>query len=382
MKVLAVLFLSFCLLLSGCWNRVEVNDLAIESMLGVDLAGGGQIRTTSQIVIPSLLTGRANGQNSDGGRAYFVVSQEGRDLLDCIGKMQEELSRQFMVGHRRVVIFGEKLARAGIQKIIDELTRNPEGRLNTYILIADHSNADKLMNIPDYLEKVPAEAVREIERSHTGLAIQLKDFLLMCASEENTAVAGAIRATQKGFELSGVAVFRDFKLIDYLNDEQARALLWLRNDVDRGAITIELPGTDQKISIRILHAQTKYKPSMRNGHIHMDVNIRAEGNVSENNSNLDLTNPHLLEKVEREVTDSIRARIMETVEHAQKDFKADIFGFGTIVYRNMPAEWERLKSKWNEEFPRTEVDLHIALNIHRIGMSGPGLELKEEEIQK
>jgi spore germination protein KC len=378
------LFILILVFLTGCWNRVEINDLAIESMLGVDLADRRQIRIIAQIVNPPLLTDSSPGDPRDRetGQAYFVLTQEGSNPSECSSKLQEKLSRQFIVAHRRVVIIGDKLARSGIQNVLDHLSRDPGTRLDTFILVADHMEASRLLSTPDYLEKMPSEAVLEIEHSNTGLAIDMKDFLLMCATEGTAPVAATIRATRKGFELSGTAVFRDYKLIGYLNDEQTRALMWLRDEMKKGVVTIDSPGTNKKISVNILRAKTKLKPSIQNGHVHMDVYILTEGNISENNSNLNLFNPKNIEKIEQQTADQIRACIRQTIGFAQKQLQADIFKFGQIVYKKLPNEWETLRYRWGEEFPKTEVTLHIKVNIRQIGMLGQGLELKEEEIQK
>lgn len=366
--------------LNGCWNRIEINDLAIESMVGLDWAPHHHIRTTAQIVVPNQ---RGGGGNNQGNKPFFTVSEEGRNLIDDFSKVQEDLSRQMIISHRRIIIIGEKLAREGVHQVLDELIKRPEERQNVYVLVAHGEEAQKLLNQSYPLETLPSEGIRELVRSRTGLSIQLKDFLLSFITPGISPVAASIRATKNGFALDGTAVFRNDRLVGYLNPEQTQGLLWLRGNVARNISTVSTPDGKAKITVRFIQTKTSMTPSLDHGRVHMDIRVRTVGKVVENNSTLDLSQPRHLAWVQREVEKRIRDQIAHTVSLVQHKYHADIFGFGTSLYRVHPKEWNTLQNNWEDmHFPRTEVAIHVQANIRNVGMSGPGLELKEEEITK
>ena len=62
-----LLLLSICvsiLFLSGCWDRVEVNDLAIVTATAIDKSDDNQIELSIQIFIPKSLS-------SGGGQSWW-----------------------------------------------------------------------------------------------------------------------------------------------------------------------------------------------------------------------------------------------------------------------------------------------------------------------
>ena len=60
--------LSLCgmILLSGCWDRVEINDLAIVTAAAIDATDDNQIELSLQVFIPKAL-GSGGGQGGGGG---------------------------------------------------------------------------------------------------------------------------------------------------------------------------------------------------------------------------------------------------------------------------------------------------------------------------
>lgn len=63
-RVMIMLLLLSSILLSGCWDRTEINDLAIVLATGVDYKDG-QAQLTAQIFIPR----KGSGGSESGGQA-------------------------------------------------------------------------------------------------------------------------------------------------------------------------------------------------------------------------------------------------------------------------------------------------------------------------
>lgn len=65
-----LLFLSFSgslLLLGGCWDRVEINDLAIVTAAAIDEKGANRVELSLQIFVPKSMGGQGQGQGGGGG---------------------------------------------------------------------------------------------------------------------------------------------------------------------------------------------------------------------------------------------------------------------------------------------------------------------------
>ncbi|MNW70979.1 hypothetical protein D3C74_505550 [compost metagenome] len=45
----------------------------------------------------------------------------------------------------------------------------------------------------------------------------------------------------------------------------------------------------------------------------------------------------------------------------QREYHADIFGFGGVIHEEMPKTWRKLKEKWPEEF--NDLDVKVSSEI-------------------
>ena len=101
MKRGLLLFLSAAmslLCLTGCWDRVEVNDIAIVTGTAIDKKGD-EIELSIQIFIPKA-AGSSTEQSSSGGNEHITVttSQTGKNIADALSKLQGKLSREVFWG--------------------------------------------------------------------------------------------------------------------------------------------------------------------------------------------------------------------------------------------------------------------------------------------
>lgn len=117
---------------SGCWNRRELDTLGIQLGTAIDKVGN-QYRVSVQVVIPSELSAKAGG----GGRSPVAMYEAtAPTVFEAFRKLTETSSRKIYSAHIRVLIIGESLAREGIANVLDLLSRNPEARTDFYLMIA------------------------------------------------------------------------------------------------------------------------------------------------------------------------------------------------------------------------------------------------------
>jgi spore germination protein KC len=366
---LVVSLLSF--LLAGCWDRIEVNDLALVMASGLDQATGRNIRLTTQIAIPS--QGGQSASSSSSQLPFLVVSAVGTDTINAKQKIQEKLSRRLYIPHRRVLIIGEKLARKGIGPILDDFTRAHYSRIDAFVLIAKGTTANALLKIPSQYEGLPMEAVREIERSKTGPAITIKDLVNTVASGTMSPLIPVIEKVSQPngkatFRISGAAVFRHDQLAGWLDPKKTRGITWLQKEVKRGFITVGLRETPGVISMSLINNTIKIFPKKDHGRLVMHVNAQAEGNIVENTTDLDLMNPENDPRVNQALSDELYKRMITTLNTIQHRYKSDVLNFGEIIHQEYPKEWKKLSTHWDEEFPKLKVIIHTKVTSKHIGM--------------
>ena len=368
-------------LLTGCWNRIEVNDIAIVTAIGLDLVEDNMIRLTLQVAIPTKLgpTGGSSGGGKE--RSTFVISEKGVTVSEAYRNLQMKLSRRVFFSQSRVLLIGESLARKGIFNIIDFYTRFQQPRMNSFIMFTEEAASEVIKNIPN-LESVSAEETKELAKLSVGLKVYVRDFLNMLLTDGVEPYAPQYKLTSlevdtenesgKVQTINGAAVFKKDKLIGWMDETETRGILWLRNEIEGGVISIKIPKEKGggNISFDIIRSKTQILPHHEHGQMKITVNVTSEMSAIENASKLELFNPKVIEEIQKNIEKEIKDRIQIVVNKAQKDFQSDIFGFGQAVYREYPKAWNTFyKKNWNHEFSQVDVNINSKVYIRRIGLS-------------
>lgn len=393
-----VLMILIMLLMTGCWSRVEVNDIAVVTAMAMDKMDDGEIRLALQLAVPRLLgpTAIGGGGTEVEAKATWVVAEKGKNVMDAFEKIQMKLPRRLFFSHSRTLIIGEKLARKGVAPLLDIVSRGRQSRLDSYILLTK-GEAIQVLNFTPKFERVGAEIIREEAKMGVMANKTLGEFLNMLLDEGMQPLASQVeilpsvvpnknkaqdKKRYRSLGMVGTAVFHKDKLVGWLNKREGRGLLWLRNEVKTAVITVNIPkekGSGQ-ISIRVLKSTTKRKPILQNGKIQMKVEIRSQGEIIENTSKLNLDDPKIIVYIQKKLENELEKLIELTLNKVQKQYKSDVIGFGNSVFRRYPAYWKNtLKARWDQEFPNVEVSITPHVNINQTGLNTRPFIWQEKE---
>jgi len=380
------------LLLSGCWDRVEINDLAIVTATAIDIKDDNQIELSLQVFIPKSL-GSGGGQTGiagGGGSVTLVRSQKGFNISDALSKLQSKIPRKVFWGQCKVFIFGEKLAKQGIQEEMDFLLRHPQPRERAYLYVSKGNPKDALESLPP-LERYSGEVIRELSDLHIGMQVTIQDIQegLIGVSQAGALPFIKILPPGKGEEklqgipyIVGTAVFKKDKMVGTMSEKETRGILWLRNEMEAYTVTVKPEGVKGEISLNPVSARVKLIPQIRNDKWKMLVNIDTEGAVIQNGTNLALTSPKSLQPVEKAYQEDIQKRIELAIQQAQHKVKADIVKFGKEFHRKYPKEWKKVEDRWPEVFSEMEVEVNVEAHIRRQGYINKPGGLPEKEVKE
>ena len=372
-------------LLGGCWSRREINDLAIILGAGVDRTPDNKIRITLQLARPSAFGGsaEAGGGSAPKQNIVWVVSAEGSTIFDAERELALKVSRRIYWGHNIILVYGEKIAREGVRDISNFFLRNPQPRETIWVLIA-RGEARKVLESHSELEKTSAQSLGFLARHRAGFAIMLKDFQMALASRGTNPAAPRVEleaagepqgpgmeehTAHKELAITGTGVFKDDRLVGWLDNSETRGLLWLRGEIEKGVITIPSPGQPDKfISLNIIRSNTRVDPSYDGETISFNVKMTFEGDLLEQQSTEDLTKPEKIEAIERAAAKEVLRKSTAALEKAQGEYGIDVFNFGEAFHRKYKKEWRELKDRWNDEFARAEVHLAVEAYVRRTGL--------------
>ncbi|ALS28679.1 germination protein GerC [Paenibacillus sp. 32O-W] len=261
-------------LLAGCWDKRELNQLAIVSMVGMDYDRENGMKTIYYQIINPVSGVVSDGGSPAGNEApVYTFKIDARSYGEMKSTIHKLLSRRLFVAHNRALIVSERAAKQGIRDFVNYIEMQPNARSSIPLLVAN-GPISRIMKTFTPLESVPSDSIDSklkyltsdsliggervkmrdlIERMQRAEAIVLpmvKDTEKRRTSNSNDA-AVQIDANKNNLIIEGGAVFQDYKMVGKLDDTE---LVWyhlLNGDKGRHTKLFKVDGKQLTIQFQL-----------------------------------------------------------------------------------------------------------------------------------
>lgn len=384
---LLAIYLGVSLVLTGCWNSRELNELAIVSGIGIDKLDGKEgYRVTFQIINPSSSAPTAGAASSQ--PPIVVISTTDRTIFGALRKASRRATRQLFFAHTQLLIIGESLARSGVTNLFDIFDRSHELRLNSAVLISKDTDAASVLKLLTTVDNLPSMGiVRKMQNTSsvwgenrriivfdvindiTGASDFTMNGIKVVGNAEEGKKKSSVEQSEPlaGSLMSGLAVIKKGKLISWLDSSESIGTQWLLDKIQETNINVASPSGEEDISVNVIYSKTAAKIEVRDGKPVFHIHIREEGVINETGGYVDLSNPEEIQKLELELEEQTGKDIKLAMKAAQ-GMKADIFNFGNELQRTQPKIWAAVKNDWSSVFAEGELDLQVDAYIRGTGM--------------
>lgn len=384
-KAITIILLIFLIqILSGCWSKRELNELALVVALGVDLIDD-EYAISVQVVDPSQISSK---QSSSGRAPVVTYHATGQTVFDAIRKILTLSPRKLYFAHLQMVVIGEKLAQNGISDTIDFLARDQEIRNDFTFIVSQEATAKDVLNVLTPIEKIPANKMLNslrISQDAWGstLAVDIEALLTKFSGEDQYPVLSAIEVhgdpklgidqtnierieTPVILKFTGLALFKQDKLIGYLTEYESKSFNYL-NDKIKSTIEIISCPADGQLTTEITQSKTKFKGLVADGKPKINVRIDIVQNVAEVKCDINLTETETIDFINKKTEESIKNNIKQVLNTLQKKYQADVLEFGEAIHRADAKEWDNMKSEWQTIYPELEIDVKVNVNTQGLG---------------
>lgn len=378
-------------LLTGCWDREEINDVAFVIGIAVDKEGE-DYRSSLQIALP----GQSGASGSEGGgggtsgdKPWFILSNTARTLRGTSLEGQKSLSRRIYYAHRRTILIGEELAREGVAPMLDLFTRYPLNRLSAMPVVT-RGEAHKVIDTDAPIEKFPSEMVRELCFLNMRNPRSLKTFIDSILDEgvdpflPIASVSDNVPQDWKGaitnIKLDGLAIFKKDKLVGMMDKAPADALILAMGEANEPEVMIKAPRGEGDMFIKLNENNSSLHPKIVNGKVSVTIQMYAKGVLVDNESDYGDRREKEILNLNEAVHRKIKEDIEEGIRLVQKKFKADILGIGRSIHRQLPKEWDKIKDRWEVLYPEVQVTVDPHVIIENVGIVNKPIGVVEEDI--
>ncbi|VEF46145.1 spore germination protein KC [Bacillus freudenreichii] len=370
MKRTFFIILCSLLLLTGCWNSQELDNVALVHGVGLDKSDD-RLNVSVEIIKP---TNQQGGQgNGQGNGQHIVLEKKADTLLEGARGLIRYAKRRLEFGHARVWLIGEKLAHEDFVHVLDVIRRDQMLRLNSYLFITNENPSD-ILNTSTLYENLTAieiaSALEQTQFASDYAPITLREFYKLLEGSISNAYVPMISIKkvdgQTVTSIDGTAVIKNNKMVGQLNAKETTGLNWLLDHVEGGSITVSL-NEKEKVSLEINKAKTKTKTNLSEKNLHVDIQTKIEGTLADNVTSKKI-NRRFFKDIEKKISRHVENDIRSTLKKLQQELKTDITEIGPETYRTYPKQWQNIRSEWNDIFANAEVSIHIDANFTHEGL--------------
>lgn len=369
-KRLGLIMLILGSLLSGCWDRKELNQLAIITGLGVDWeAERRKVKISAEVIIPSKMQNTQGNGGSGSDNAVLLAKGEGDTMFQAIRRTTFTTTRRLNLTHNKVILFSEALAREGLYPILDLLIRDPEPRPTQWVLITE-DKPDAILEVKPKLERTTATMINNLMLNANATSevypVNLQRFMKMLVHKTTGAALPMIKIIgkedEKKLQISGLAVFKHDRMVGKLNPDETRGLLWVINEVQSGIVVVDL-SEDQQLGMEIIKASAAIKPRLVGGLPEADLQIKVLCNLGEQLTESETLS---LASLEKKLEETVSREIRTTLARA-RSFKTDIFRLGEQFELKYPKVWKKMKTDWERHFMAVKINIIVNADVRFTG---------------
>ncbi len=321
-----IILIIFIVLLTGCYDYRELNDIAIISGVGISK------EDNEYKVIYEVINTEANKESSNDIKKYNVTGQD-KELINAISKANEALAKKPYFEQIKVLLITKDV---NILDISDYIFRNERINTNFYLVLCDDieeifdftsvNEPNNSIAISNLIKKINYDKITNLFDFVVDNLIQGYDIYLPYITIDNE------------LSLDSIGIYDNDTFIRYLNQEEYRIFKYLNKVKD-------IPIINNNNSIKIYNSKLNF--DIKNNKVSIKYNSKGSINYLSNEYNLRDNNSY--KEISKTFSDTLYQEVSNFINNLQKD-NIDIFGITKLYntkYYNDKLEFKDLKLEYD-----------------------------------
>lgn len=179
--------------------------------------------------------------------------------------------------------------------------------------------------------------------------------------EENESDGTSNKNTEKTeiknkYLLGGYAIFKNNKLVGYLNNKESINYNIITNNIKNTIITYEC-SKNKYLAIEITDSSSSIKT--KNNKVSIDINLK--GNINESHCDIDITKNKNIKKISHDIEKKLNKEITNDILNVRNNYHTDIYKFKDIIYKHDYLYYQKIKNNYDEAYQN--LDISVKTNI-------------------
>lgn len=397
MKKAVVLLLAVCSLfcMTSCVDSEQLKEIAVVQAIGIDYEND-EFQLTLQIYSPKSAGGTSSIDTSKNNAT--IITTSGTTMADAMRNATLSQGKTIFSGHNRVIVLGRDLSEQGIRQIFSYFNRDARTKQNADVMMAS-TTANEIVTTNIEQGMLAAETMENMVNNYkrNGLVYDSPYYLLSqsmnvydgCAAIPIIAIdeAGQEQTGQSGgneeggseapeqiqtvnkLKLTGTAVFRDYKLVNTMDENQTRGLLLLDNQLKQSVVVAEEERLG-KASVGIYDSDSSLKPVFgEDGSITFLLEAHLRASLDEVLlPQQEYLTEQAIKNLERSCETILAEEAASAFQTAVNDSQSDILYLKDSILKSNRSVWNRVTDSFTEALPKMQIKTDITVTIDRMGL--------------
>ncbi|MDD3303541.1 MAG: Ger(x)C family spore germination protein [Clostridia bacterium] len=380
MKIKIFFLIVAMFLFNGLNNARELNDLAIVSAIGVDVDEKGQYVLTAQ-VLNTKKQNSSGGSSSSGGQPSLITvfNSSSSSVHGALRDMVDQSPKKLYIAHMELLLVSEKVAKSNMFETLDFFIRDNENSNDFILAITKDTSPKDILEVLTPLETNPTQSIKdsiEVTYKNKGttihnilsqnISIMLKPGINMVSvsiglegnpkegqSEENIKNSNS----KTKITVKELAYFDNRTLQGYLNEEEGIYYNLARNDLESAMLNL---GTKEDGFVaEIIEAKCNSATKVENEEYIIDFDFKVKCAITEISKDKHVENLEEINTMQKQIEEKIKSEFISFVDNCKNKYNSDLIGFGNLYYKNMNKEYEKMQSKYGNDYLK-----HINVNCN------------------
>lgn len=382
LKIIIILMLT--LLLTGCWDRIEIDRRAFVSTIGMDIGtdidkkeildSDEDISAYKDLKIVKMTYGFPDLRHMDtqkGIKESISLTVQGYSPMDAYNKAISKSSRSIHFGHSKLLILSDRIFNYPevSKEIMDYIEREPNLNRSINVVVVKGDTEDYIKIKPmmeDGIDNYITNLLGNSSINGTLSPITLTKFIDMTKSKAVSMLPLFSLIGNDNIELKGVAIIKDNGIKGYLDNYQSENVQILRSDI--GSSTKVVTSGGHPVDYSIDNVDSNLDIKYIDNKIQLNYRVFAEGGLVGYYTDAKEIENKDIKDLEKQFNEQMEKELLQVAYMTKNEMNLDVLGIQDKIKKYHNGIWNDIKDNWEEEFHNAEINITVKNQIRTVGI--------------
>lgn len=346
--------ITLLLLVSGCYDYTELNDMAIVSGISIDYE-----QNSFHVAFEILNT--VNKDEDPNAAKVYLTEGNGTSISEAFADASLEIAKVPYLAHLKTLVIGETVAKNHTKEIIDFLIRDNHIRNIFYLVVAKDTSAYAVIHNTDTNNPVASTAISELIDSalftnNIAATLNYEKFVTNIIDPRKDTYATSIAIKNGILKLGPLAIFKGYDMQIFLSEEESATFNVMNGESEEIHFNVSCPNDENEFIVLTTfnHPKSEIEIEGDTVKIKSEIEIRIVENHCKMNFKEVSTYESIQEKVEEKLKNDMK-KVMDT----SLQYNSDILKIKQIYYQ---------KNKQDIDFKNLNYEYDAKAIINRNGL--------------